>query len=538
MVTRIGIYSRQSVYKETGESTKNQIELCKAYCERNIEGEKEYLIFDDEGFTGSNVNRPAFKRMIIAIENKKIDTVVCYRLDRISRSVIDFNETFNKLQENNVKFISITEHFQTDTPLGIAMLQISSVFAELERRNIAERVRDNMLEMGKKGRFTGGITPLGFNSKRIKYLNEEMKEKSYSILTPNIDELQIVKYMYESYIKLGSITKLEKHLSENNIRNRAGTYYEASVLSEILRNPIYVKSNNKTSEYLSNTSMQVYGTPNGNGYLLYNRKDGNRTRDKKDWICAITNTKGYIEPELWLETQKILDKNRDKKVPRAGTGNKNDLLSGLIKCSICGRKLFAKEAGRNKYQYYICYGKKKLSELKCRCKNVRADVLDEMVINSIKVYSKEIVLDTLDKFIKNNNEDNNIEKIQENIKNEINKKNDYINSLIDKISLSTNDIVTKKLMEKIDDTSKEIEELKLKLENEKIIKEENKSNEENVKIFIENIKNFSKNIDSLDTIFQKRELLRILVKEVIWDGDNYTATIKYNIDIDEESKKK
>ena len=176
------IYSRKSIFTGKGESVENQIELCKDYANKNFKGNKEFLIYEDEGFSGGNTNRPNFKKLLQDAKSQKFNVLICYRLDRISRNVADFSNTLELLQNNSIDFISIKEQFDTSTPMGRAMIYISSVFAQLERETIAERVRDNMIELAKTGRWLGGQTPFGFKSKKITYLDEELKERSLSLI--------------------------------------------------------------------------------------------------------------------------------------------------------------------------------------------------------------------------------------------------------------------------------------------------------------------------------------------------------------------
>ena len=162
----VAIYSRKSKITDSGESISNQIELCKEYLKYHFE---EYIIsiYEDEGFSGGNINRPEFHKLMQDIESKKINFLMCYRLDRISRNVADFAGTLEFLQKYNVAFVSISEQFDTTTPIGRAMVYISSVFAQLERETIGERIKDNMLELAKDGRWLGGQTPLGFKSEAV-----------------------------------------------------------------------------------------------------------------------------------------------------------------------------------------------------------------------------------------------------------------------------------------------------------------------------------------------------------------------------------
>ena len=154
---KVAIYSRKSVFTGKGESIENQIEMCKEYFSRLNRNDVEYFIYEDEGFSGGNINRPRFQQLLKDIKKNSFDALICYRLDRISRNVADFSTTLELLQEHNVDFISIREQFDTSTPMGRAMVYIASVFAQLERETIAERIRDNMLQLSKTGRWLGGV---------------------------------------------------------------------------------------------------------------------------------------------------------------------------------------------------------------------------------------------------------------------------------------------------------------------------------------------------------------------------------------------
>ena len=163
---KIAIYSRKSKFTGKGESIGNQIEECKKHIayKYQITDMSQIVVYEDEGFSGKNTKRPQFQQMLKACRNREIRMIVCYRLDRISRNTIDFALLYQELERLDINFISVTENFDTTTPLGRAMLSISSAFAQLERDTIAERIRDNMLALAKTGRWLGGTTPLGYIS--------------------------------------------------------------------------------------------------------------------------------------------------------------------------------------------------------------------------------------------------------------------------------------------------------------------------------------------------------------------------------------
>ena len=152
------IYSRKSKYTGRGESIAGQGELCLEYLRLHY-GEQTAntaLYYEDEGYSGKNLERPAFERMVRDARKGKIQMIVCYRLDRISRNIGDFAKLIEELTAMDIAFISLREQFDTASPMGRAMMYITSVFSQLERETIAQRIRDNMMELAKTGRWLGG----------------------------------------------------------------------------------------------------------------------------------------------------------------------------------------------------------------------------------------------------------------------------------------------------------------------------------------------------------------------------------------------
>ena len=161
----------------------------------------DILIFEDEGFSGGNTNRPKFKEMMKLVKENKIRAIYSYRLDRISRSVVDFANMYETLTEMNVSYISATECYETSTPLGRAMMSIATVFAQLERETIAERIRDNMHALAKSGRWLGGVTPTGYKSTQIigSVTVDGKERKAYKLeLIP--DEAEVIRLIYANFL--------------------------------------------------------------------------------------------------------------------------------------------------------------------------------------------------------------------------------------------------------------------------------------------------------------------------------------------------
>lgn len=526
----IAIYSRKSIFTGRGESIENQIELCKNYCNSYISDTHtlKYTIYEDEGFSGKNTNRPEFQRMINDIKNNKINILICYRLDRISRNVSDFSTTLELLQKYNVSFISIKERFDTSTPLGRAMIYISSVFAQLERETIAERIRDNMIQLAKSGRWLGGNIPYGFNTEKKIYLTEDFKEKSLSILTPNEDELKVVKLIYSSYMNKHSIREIERILNVNSITGKLGGHIDTTAIRRVLRNPIYVMSDKSSHEYLLNTGINVYGEPNGNGYITYNKnKHYYSSSNNSECIAAVSNHKGIISSSEWLQIQYQLNINKTK-LPRSGTGKNHALLAGILKCKKCGSNMIVKFSGKDKnnkpYEYYVCSGKQNKYITKCSTENVRVNLLDKKVLNVLDGYNKEILLSTLRKSLNDTNrtfDNNQVSNIKEKIaENELS-----INTLIKQLSKSNSHSVSNRIMNEINILDKNIQDL-----NKQLVFFTSKESSYcerpiDIKHLITSLTNLGTTIANINDTSQKRFLIQTIIKSAIWDSENNNVKI-------------
>lgn len=519
---RAAIYSRKSKFTGKGESIENQIEMCKNYLANvNI---KDFSIYEDEGFSGKNFDRPQFKKLLKDAKNRKFDTLICYRLDRISRNIADFSNLINELGNLGIGFISIKEQFDTTTPMGRAMMYIASVFAQLERETIAERVKDNMLELAKTGRWLGGQTPLGFKSEVLTYFDSEMNQKRMYKLSPEKDELKVVKLVYDKYLELHSLSKVTKYLTQNLIKSKTGnTVWNKRTVQDILTNPVYVKANNKVFNYLKNKGMNVVGTPdNKHGILTYNKKKGAKVfRDVTEWIAAISKHNGIISSKDWLEIQDILSSNKSK-APRLGKTN-NALLTGILKCKKCGSpmKIIHGKASKDgkKIFYYKCSLKESSGNTRCNNPNVRADELENAVISKLKKisFNSNLIIKELKKSRENFNELNPTELKIDTIK----RKKTQLQSLIDQLSSNPN--IAKYLIPKIEAIGKEIESLENSITQIKNINSKSIKSTMNIKIMLDFLNNFSI-IDSLE-VNEKKLILNSILKEVTWDGNTGSVDI-------------
>lgn len=543
---RIAIYSRKSKYTGIGDSIENQIQMCKDYAFKKYDNENlEFDIYEDEGFSGGNINRPKFKELMKKI--KTYDVLICYRLDRISRNVADFSSTLNLLQANSCDFLSIKEQFDTSSPMGRAMIYIASVFAQLERETIAERIRDNMLEMAKNGHWTGGRTPLGYDSESTTYIDNEGNERKLVKLVKNKEELKLVQLIYDTYLNEGSLYKTEIWFTQHNIKSNNGILLEKTSLKIILQNPVYVKANSEVLEYMKSTGWNIYGTSDGiHGLLSYNKTEGlvingksvKRTKKKSEWLAAISNVEGIIEAEKWLNVQKQFDKNRYI-FPRLGKTH-NAILTGKLKCALCGNNMRivhgnpSKKTG-HKFYYYVCSMKKKSRGKICNAKNLRTcDIEDKVLIEieNIAKYKRDF-LESLEFEFTQKLEENDFITQKLKLENNFKKFEKRINNLVDLLSTETNYDMKELFKKKIKSLRSEMKLL------------ENKLSEINNNI--KDLKEINVNISFITSILDKCEQIRdlskaeqkilvdIFIDEIIYNSNTDLVDIFF---IDAKSKKK
>lgn len=526
---RIAIYSRKSVFTGKGDSIENQIQLCKEYIQLHYPGDNNIVVYEDEGFSGGNINRPKFKELLKDCREKKFDCLICYRLDRISRNVSDFSALIEELNNLKVSFVSIREQFDTSTPMGRAMMYISSVFAQLERETIAERVRDNMIELAKQGRWLGGSPPLGFDSEQLIYIDEDMKERKIAQLTINKTEIELVKKIYHKYLELGSIHQVVAFLQQNKFKGKRGKYFSASSVSKILSNSAYVKSDDTVLEYLREKGIQVFGKKDGYGILTYNKRDNKyNKRDTSDWIAAVSKHKGIIDSDKWLYVQRLLEKNKDKnKNMRLGTSNKS-LLTGIVRCDKCGSPMRV-TYGRNHY-YYTCTRRIQSKGSLCDNPSVNGSNFEKSVIDNIMTMDTSALSNSYNNNIKTIDDEN---KIIERINSEISCKKRQLDKLTENLAKFDID-VTDVLIDKINTISREIKELQLKLKDIAITVEQTEINNKNTELVINNLNIFKDNFNNLKDIQSKKILLTMIINEIRWNGD----TSKIDIDFWGSEKKK
>ncbi|SFP90639.1 Site-specific DNA recombinase [Lachnospiraceae bacterium XBB1006] len=278
----IAIYARQSMERKGSVSVATQIEICHSYMQ------EEPVVYADVGFSGKNLKRPKLTELLEACKEGAISAVYVYKLDRISRSLYDFAglmELFNKKQ---IRFVSCTEWFDTQTPMGRAMLSMAATFAQLERETISQRVADVYAKQCRMGAYMGGQTPFGFSV------------CASGGLRVNPQEAAVIEELFERYAT-GKETyeSLSDWCRQKNIRGKRGQLLKAPRIGEFLRNPLYARAGAGTLSYAKKAGIEVCLPIEGHGFYRYKE-------EKNLWVG--TPHQGIVRDDVFVQVQCIRKK--------------------------------------------------------------------------------------------------------------------------------------------------------------------------------------------------------------------------------------
>ena len=334
---RCAIYTRKST-DEGLEKEFNTLEAQREAGENYIRSMKHqgWVIlpehYDDGGFSGGSLKRPALKQLLSDVEAGKVDMIVVYKIDRLTRSLLDFAQLVKIFEKHCCSFVSVTQHFNTCDSMGKLTLNILLSFAQFERELGAERVRDKIAASKKKGMWTGGPLPLGYDSKNKK-------------LVINKEEAEIVRFIFEDYKRTGSQFQTVRDVNEKGYKpkermtktgkNISKGSFNHAMISNILNNPVYL------------------------GKVVYKGElyDGQH--------------KAIISQELWDEVKSLRKANLGEAF-RPSRVIKHSLLKGLIECECCGAMTPTRSKHGNKYYEY------------CKVGSIPAGEIESFVIDKIK----------------------------------------------------------------------------------------------------------------------------------------------------------
>ncbi|MDF2545766.1 MAG: hypothetical protein K0R93_664 [Anaerosolibacter sp.] len=534
-----GIYVRKSKATDKGESIENQTKRGISLCE--MRG-WDYIVYEDYDFSGKTLDRPDFERMMRDAKNRKIDYIICYKLDRISRSVNDFSSLVEELDGLGVGFICIKDNFDTTSPMGRAMMYITAVFAQLERETIAERVRDNMIDRAKMGKWNGGPVPFAFDVHK-EVTDNYGRNKKVSKLIINNEESAIVREFYDWFLESdGSIRNVTFRANDplNNYQTKNNSSWSTSQMARILQNPLYCIADLDAYEYFKNhTKVQIVNSKNDfdgtHGLMFYNRrKPHNKTtreRNEDEWILVIGDHEGFIPGKVFTKVQHKLLQNQSTP-PRLGKSAISPL-TGLVRCGRCNSSMSiftskkTTDDSKGKFRYYRCLTKEQRSKVLCDNTNIRADLLEEMIVKHISglCSNKEFITELLE----SSNDDLDNKRVpliaqRSKYQSELENIDKEMKNLVIALGKGTlPEIIIQGRFKELEDQKKAIKKQLLE-----VAAELDANYEETY-----NIDTFMKYIEQFDDTYEylpfedKKRLLRSIVKEVLVDKENITLSLYF-----------
>ncbi|MCI8649908.1 MAG: recombinase family protein [Anaerotruncus sp.] len=352
------LYARKSVERENSISCETQL----AYCKRMIrpeEQDEEIVIFTDNGFSGGNINRDGFQKMMKLVDQGKVKKVIVYKLDRISRSLSDFVQILQEFKAHKVEFVSSQESFDTSSPYGEMIVKLLMVFAEFERTSIINRVTQAYAHRSEMGFYMGGRRPYGFEL--VPAILHNIKTKKLQAIPAEAQQVHEIFALYAQ--ESISLRRLLDALVAEGKQPLNGSSWTTAKLSALLKNPIYVKADSDVYDYYDQHGVQMITDVSmftgKYGAQLYGRTK--HDIDRADWsdmkLVLLTHA-GIVNSDTWLKCQRKLEKNRQV---GNSVSNLTSWLAGRVVCEKCGHTMTTIKGKRNRNgelrRYFHCTGK-------------------------------------------------------------------------------------------------------------------------------------------------------------------------------------
>ncbi len=466
-----------------------QRESCQSFIQsRKEEGWQVYPErFDDAALSGGNTKRPALQRILNAVRQGKIQAVVVYKYDRLSRNMKDFVHILDLFDQHGVAFISVTQQFDTSTSIGRIFQTMLMGFAQFERELVSERTRDKRAAMIQKGKWPGGMPIIGYD------VDSENRK-----LDLNPKEAKQAKDQFMFYLKEKSLSRTARKLHEHGYRikqwitkagnEKGGGRYTKTNLDQILRNPLYI----------------------------------GKLRHKDKLFDGLH--KSIIEETLFNRVQKLLSRNGG--FHKSLSQDKHDfLLRGLVHCATCHSFMspnFAYSKGK-KYFYYKCVKVMKLDKNECSVGSAPARELEALVVERLGVLGKSKIL--VEKIVKEAREAslNGVNPLREQKKrlmDEIQKVNQEAKKLVSVLgSGNTNQEKNRFILERLNELEGQKKNLETKLSETEIQLKQLEERIIDTEIIRRNLERFGAVFSKL-TPNEQKDLLRLLIKQVAYDPNH------------------
>ncbi len=491
---RCAIYTRVSTPEQAEgdfSSIDNQREMAEAYIKSQA-GQGWVALderYDDRGFSGGTMERPALDRLLQDAQDRLVDCIVVTKIDRLSRSLLDFARIVDILDRHGVSFVSVTQQFDTLNSMGKLTLNILLSFAQFEREMIAERTREKMVAARRKGKWIGGTLPLGYDILDSK-------------LTINGDEAVRVRTIFDLYLKHESLAATLVEMTERNWTSkswttkrghyRKGKPFQKASLRRLLTNPIYI------------------------GKVLH---DGHIYDGEHE---------GIVDTQVWKRTQQILKKNGSN-----GGGDVRNrygaLLKGILRCAPCDSAMvhtFIKRNGRQ-YRYYVCGKAQRTGWANCPTKSIPAEEIERCIYERIRIIGSNphLVKETIQAAQKQIDEQTALLKAEIRMtRQQLRRFQEEKQALLE--SISQGGSVASKAAERLDQVAEEMESTSSRLSS----LQRQLSDLQDQKIDTEDLTTAVAQFDPIWDVLLPRErtrIARLLIQHVDFDGESGTMGITF-----------
>ncbi len=327
-----GIYARQSVERQDSISIEMQIELCK----KRLPTGEECEVYTDRGCTGTNTRRHEYRRMVGDIRTGRLSGIIVYKLDRISRSLLDFARLSEELSKHHVKLCSCSEELDSSSPMGQMIIRLLIMFAEMEQQMISQRIRDNYRARAEKCLPLGGVPPYGYNRD----------------WTVNAKEAENVELIYRLLLRGMSLDSIARKMNSKGIESPSGGKWSGVQISRQLKNIAYAKPDESLLSWLKTAGYQILGSETdyiAQGGCIKVDRQGSKYAAKSAHEPIITS-------EKWLAAQDIL---LSRKPSANGGSGSTSWLQGFTLCGKCGSSCYVRSNGKGyPYIYMVCRGRR------------------------------------------------------------------------------------------------------------------------------------------------------------------------------------
>lgn len=353
---KAAIYIRVSTHWQIDkDSLKVQRRELIAYVELVL-GITDYEVFEDPGYSAKNTDRPDYQAMMERIRTGEFTHLVVWKIDRISRNLLDFAYMYDELKRLGVTFVSKNEQFDTSTAIGEAMLKIILVFAELERNMTSERVTAVMLSRANNGQWNGGRIPYGYSW--------DKESGTFAVVE---QEAKVANRMAELYEQYQSLLYVVKYMNDAGITTRNGKAWTPTAVRKILTNPWNI------------------------GHYVYNVHSGGKGTEKRsedEWITVEDHHPAILDERLFYRIKFLLTRNKRGGVPASKTYVRKNIhiFGGLLRCAKCGSNMIANQDRRRangiRPSIYAC-GSRRRKQTSCTNKYISDMVLGPFVLNYV-----------------------------------------------------------------------------------------------------------------------------------------------------------